>query len=350
MRIVSIDELTVDMKLARNIIDRDTGRVLLGVGVSDLVQYADRLRGVGINYIYVEDSVSAGIDLPQSVSEDLLQSAEQALDRVYETCAMLHRPEFLGTRQLVQELILEIAAKPEILINVYEMRCNGGDFLGHSINVAFLSLMLGKHLGYGNDSLKQLGMGALLHDIGVAGMSKSMLTKRGDLTVEEKLLYEQHSVLGYNRVKDSWEIAPASRGVILCHHERSDGSGYPNRLLKGDISDFSRIVGLADCFEELAGGHPFSKEMSIKDGLELLVVKAVDWFDADLVKEFVSWVPLYQSGTTVRLSNGSMAVVVAQNKGYPSRPILKVFQDASGKRIDPGLEVDLLKNNHLALQ
>ena len=79
-------------------------------------------------------------------------------------------------------------------------------------------------------------------------------------------------------------------------------------------------------------------------------MKAVDWFDADLVKEFVSWVPLYQSGTTVRLSNGSMAVVVAQNKGYPSRPILKVFQDASGKRIDPGLEVDLLKNNHLALQ
>jgi HD-GYP domain-containing protein (c-di-GMP phosphodiesterase class II) len=350
VRIVSIDELTEDMKLARHIIDRDTGRILLGVGVSDLVQYADRLRGNGITYIYVEDSVSAGIDIPQSVSEDLLQSAEQALDRVYETCAMLHRPDLLVTKQLVQELILEIVANPEILINVYEMRCNGGDFLGHSINVAFLSLMLGKQLGYGNDSLKQLGMGALLHDVGVTGMPKSLLTKRGELTVEEKLLYEQHSVLGYNRVKTSWEIAPASRAVILSHHERSDGSGYPNRLLKGDISDFSRIVGLADCFEELTGGHPFSRGMGVKDGLELLVVKAGDWFDTDLVKDFVSWVPLFQVGTTVRLSNGSMGVVVAQNKGYPARPVLRVFQDESGKRIDPGFEVDLLKNNHLVLQ
>lgn len=350
MRIVAVDELTEEMVLAREIINPDTGRVLLSSGAAGLRQYAGRLLKLGINYVYVEDTVAADIEIPVTVSEEIRLTAEQALDQVYEKCELDEHPDFLLVKQLVQELIEETLANREILVNVYEMRCNGGDFLGHSVNVAFLSLLMGSNLGYDADRMKKLGMGALLHDIGVAGMPQSLLMKKNSFSVEEKLLYEQHVVIGYHRVKENWEISPLSRGVVLCHHERSDGSGYPHRLMKGDIHEFSRIVGLVDCFEELTGGHPFSRQMNIQNAMELLNVKAEDWFDRELVKGFVSHIPLCQTGTTVHLSDGSAAVVVAQNKGFPARPVVRVFLDAAGKRVKAGEEIDLLKNNHLVIR
>lgn len=350
MRIVSVDELTAEMKLAREIIDPQSGRVLLSAGATRLNQFAGRLRSIGVSYLYVEDSIAADIQIPVSVSDEMRLSAEQSLEKVYEKYEVNQHPDYLMVKQTVQELIREVLSNPEILVNVYEMRNNGGYFLGHSVNVAFLSLVLGNHLGYDSDKMKKLGMGALLHDIGVAGMPKALLAKRSALTVEEKLLYEQHAVIGYNRVKDSWEISPYSRGVILCHHERADGSGYPHRLMKGDIHEFSRVVGLVDCFEELAGGHPFSQHMNIQDAVEMLSVKAEEWFDRDLVKTFISMVPICQTGTTVRLNDGRLGVVVSQNKGFPTRPVIRVFQDACGNRIEQAHEVDLMKNNHLLIQ
>lgn len=350
MRIVSLNELTVEMELDREIIDPGNGRVLLNAGVANLPQYAERLRSIGINYLYVRDALSADIVIPVTIKEAIRSSAEKALDKVYEKCEVDQQPEFLSVKNAVREIIQDVLANPDILINVYEMRWNGGDFISHSVNVAFLSLLVGRHLGYDADKMKKLGMGALLHDVGVAGMPKALLEKRGTFTLEEKLIYEQHSVIGYHRVKDSWEISSLSRGIILCHHERSDGSGYPRQLLKGYIHEFSRIVGLVDCFEELAGGHPFAQNMNIHNALEVLLVKADEWFSPDVVNSFISNIPICQVGTTVRLSNGSLALVVAQNKGFPTRPVVRLVEDSTGKRTSLQQDIDLLKNNHLVLQ
>jgi len=350
MRVVSVDELTEDMKLIREIIDRETGRILLGAGAGKLPQFTGRLKTMGINYLYVDDPIASDIEIPVDVSDEMRRSAIQSLDRIYALCELDFRPDYLVVKQTVQDLINEILSNPEILVNIYELRCNGDGFLGHSVNVAFLSLLLGSHLGYESETMKKLGMGALLHDIGVAGMPKALLRKRSALTAEEKLLYEQHAVIGYNMVKDSWEVSPLSRGVILNHHERSDGSGYPHRNFKGDISEFARVVGLADCLEELAGGHPFSQQMNIQEAMELLVMKSDIWFDHELVRDFVCLIPIFQTGATVHLNDGSQGVVVAQNKGFPTRPVVRIFQDSAGQRLDPATDVDLMKNNHLLLR
>ena len=350
MRIVSLNELKPEMELAREIMDPDNGRVLLNVGAVGLSQYAERLRGIGIHYLYVKDALSADIVIPVTIKEAIRSSAEKALDTVYEKCEVDQQPEFLSVKNAVKEIIQDVLSNPDILVNVYEMRWSGGDFISHSVNVAFLSLLVGRHLGYDDDKMKKLGMGALLHDVGVAGMPKAILEKRGAFTLEEKLIYEQHSVIGYHRAKDSWEISSLSRGIILCHHERSDGSGYPRQLLRGDIHEFSRIVGLVDCFEELAGGHPFSQNMNLHNALEVLLVKADEWFTGNVVHSFISNIPICQTGTTVRLSDGSLAVVVSQNKGFPTRPVVRITEDPTGKRVTMRQDVDLLKNNHLVLQ
>ena len=349
MRIVAVEELTADMELVREVLDPDTGRILLMKGARGLVHHADRLRGIGIHYLYVKDDIAGDVEIPAAIAEETRICAEQALDRIYEKCELDQRPDYQQIKQTVRILIGKILDNPDMLVNVYEMQCCGGDFLSHSVNVAFLSLLMGSRLEYDDEKMQKLGMGALLHDLGVAGMPSSLLKNREEFTVEEKLLYEQHAVIGYYRVKDSWEISPLSRGVLLCHHERSDGSGYPRRLLKGDIHEFSRIVGLVDCLEELAGGHPFSRRLSIQEALEILNSKAGDWFDRELVKLFVDCIPACPTGTTVLLNDGRKAVVVAQNKGFPLRPVVRIFEDAAGKRVAPGQEVDLLQANYLVI-
>ncbi len=349
MRIVDLDELTAEMELAREVMDPDTGRILLGSGATGLGHYAERLRGIGIHYLYVKDAVAADIEIPPTIAAEIRQSAEQALDKIYEKCELDMRPDFQEVRRTVKNLIRETLANREILVNMYELQCSGGDFLSHSVNVAFLSLLVGTHLDYDNDKMNKLGLGALLHDIGVAGMPRSLLTNRKGFSMEEKLLYEQHPVIGYYRVKDNWEVSPLSRGIILCHHERSDGSGYPRQLLRGDIHEFSRIVGMVDCVEELSGGHPFSQRLKIQEAVEILNGKADDWFDRNLSRVFISCIPACPIGATIRLNDGRAAIVVAQNKGFPTRPVVRIFEDAAGNRVTPGLEVNLLEANHLVI-
>ena len=350
MRIVTVDELTPEMILAREVIDRENGRILLAKGSLGLVNFRERLRKSNVQYLYVEDPVSADLPLDSMLREEIRSQAENSLQEIFGRLQTDQETEYHAALQITRQLIQETLSNRDILINVYELRSKGGDFLGHSVNVAFLSLLLGIHLLYSDRKLRELGIGALLHDIGVTGLPTDLVKKRDRLTFEESLIYEQHSVLGYQAVKESWEVSPLSRGVILSHHERSDGSGYPRRLLRGDIHEYARIVGLADCFEDLAGGHPLSQEMKIQEAVELLGVRADEWFETEMVRAFTRRIPVCPTGSTVKLSDGRLAIVVAQNPGFPTRPVLRVFQDQHGRKIEPGQEINLLEHNHLLVQ
>ena len=347
MRIVLLDELTEEMKLARDVIDADTGRVLLGIGGMNLPRHMERLQSNGIDYIYVQDDIATDIELPPLLREELRLRADGALAEIYAKLQLDQHPEYSSIMQTVRELLGEVLNIREILINVYELRQNGGNFIAHSVNVAVLSLLLGRTLGYDDDRLRKLGMGALLHDIGITRLPQAFQEKRGVLTESEQLVYQQHAVLGYTLVKENWAVPSLARGVILSHHERGDGSGYPRRLLQGDIHEFSRIVGLADWLEELTGGHPHAQKKSVQEAMEMLKIQGPAWFDAELVNILTSRIPPFQTGTTVCLDDGRRAVVVSQNKGFPTRPVIRIFQARNGQRIFPAEEINLLEANHL---
>lgn len=347
LRIVMLDELTEQMKLAREIMDPDSDRVLLGIGTVNLPRYAGRLQSNGVNYVYVQDDIGADLKLPAMMREELRAEADGALADIYAKLQMDQHPEYSSIMPTVKDLIDEVMNIEAFLIHVYELRQGGGNFIGHSVNVAVLSLLAGQVFGCNEEKLRKLGMGALLHDIGIAALPKALQTKREGLNAAEQLVYQQHTVLGYNMVKEHWAVASLARGVILSHHERGDGSGYPHRLLQGDIHDFTRIVGLVDWFEELTGGHPFSQKLSVQEAVEMLKTNGPSWYGADLTDILVSRLPVYQTGTTIRLSDGRRAVVISQNKGFPTRPLIRVFQARDGTRISPGEEIDLLEANHL---
>ena len=114
MRIVSLNELKPEMELAREIMDPDNGRVLLNVGAVGLSQYAERLRGIGIHYLYVKDALSADIVIPVTIKEAIRSSAEKALDTVYEKCEVDQQPEFLSVKNAVNKKYIIILHEPEV--------------------------------------------------------------------------------------------------------------------------------------------------------------------------------------------------------------------------------------------
>lgn len=349
LRIVLLNDLNEEMELAREIMDPDSGRILLGVGCTRLERFAERLKKAGIQYLYVEDPASQGITVPKMLREELRASMENALKSVYVKFQQNEKPDFSGIIHCVRDTVAEILRNKDIAVNVFEMRVAGGSIFSHAVNVAVLSIMLGKNLHFDEEKLRKLGVGAVLHDIGMARLPVAVVSGERQLTEHEKLLYKQHPLIGYHMIKDSWEVTASSKGAVLSHHERSDGTGYPRCILKDEIHEFGRIVGLADLFDALSGGHPTSLKWPVKDTVEYLTLQSEAFFDAELVKLLVSRTPLYPTGSMVQLTDGRKAVVCSQNEGFPSRPCVRIIQSGSGVTAGDIFEIDLLHNNHIAV-
>lgn len=349
LRIVLLEDVNDAMTLSRGIIDPENGRVLLGVGCGNLLRFSDRLKKAGVKYLYVEDEVSAGIEIPRTLRDDVRSSAEQALKSVFAKLQLKEQPDYIVLLNCVKEMVSEVLRIKDNMINAFELRIAGGTFIGHAVNVAILSLIIGKGLYFDEEKLRKLGLGAILHDIGMAGLPLA-LAKSDRMSETDRLMYEQHPMVGYHLVKDSWEVSASSRGAILSHHERSNGSGYPRCIPKEDIHEFSRIVGLADLLDELTGGHPFTQRWSIQDAVEYLTIQAEALFDPETVQVFVSRIPLYPTGATVRTSDGKNAVVCGQNAGFSSRPLVRMIPDSLDEKVNPGIEIDLLHNSHIQLE
>lgn len=139
----------------------------------------------------------------------------------------------------------------------------------HSIDVAMISLMIALKLEYPKKSLLELGTGALLHDVGKLLIPKSILQKTQPLNEVEKMILSQHCELGMDSITGC-SLPEASTDIILQHHERLDGSGYPNKLKSEHISEYAKIVMIADAFDAITAGRPYKKSKDSERALSIL--------------------------------------------------------------------------------
>ena len=158
-----------------------------------------------------------------------------------------------------------------------------------------------------------------------------------DYTKEAKEKYEEvknHPRYGYNMLRNNYEISSVARNAILSHHENEDGSGYPRGLTSEKIHLFAKIIHVADVYDALTTKRVYKDAMNPADALEYLMGNAERMFDKDLVATFLEYVAPYPLGVQVELSTGQKAIVVKNNRGLLSRPVV---------RLDSGTRVDLLE-------
>lgn len=208
----------------------------------------------------------------------------------------------------------------------------------HCVNVAVLSVMTGVAMGLDNDSLLELGQGALLHDIGKTMVDPRIIKGSHRLSDEEFKEVRRHPKYGYDMLARCGAVSENVRLAVLHHHEKEDGTGYPSRLSGSRIPLYAKIIHVADVYDALVSARSYKKRMNPADALENLMAGAGTDFDTACVDALRSSVALYPVGTKVRLSNGSEAYVKENHKGYPSRPLLSS---------QTGIPIDLLRRDRL---
>jgi len=211
----------------------------------------------------------------------------------------------------------------------------------HSVNVAILCLAFGKHLGLEGEALRRIGVGGLLHDVGKVRTCEEIVRKPGALTDDEMKIMQRHPELGA-------EIAAAMRGVdretgeiILHHHIRHDGTGYPVLSAGASVHPHGQIVALADCYDALTTTRTYQKSRHPSEAVRLVRRMAGKAYASEMVGSFAEMMGTYPVGELVRLASNELAVVTTLNHVDATSPKVRIVTDRDGHMLETPADVDL---------
>ncbi|WZL72104.1 HD-GYP domain-containing protein [Clostridiaceae bacterium 35-E11] len=337
---LNVEFLKSGMMLAKSIVSSD-GQVLLQEGVRLKENYIAKLIELGISEIYIDIDEVTNVAIQDVIQEQTRITAQNIMRQTMNAVYMgehLHAQRIL---QLVSNILDDLLSNKDIMVNLSDIKAVDDYTFSHSVNVCVLSLITGIAMNYNKTQLKDLGVGAILHDIGKVAIPQEILNKPGSLTNEEYYIIQKHTELGYEILKDYAEIHSTSAIVALTHHERYDGKGYPFGKKAKEIHEFSRIVNIADVYDALTSDRVYKKKILPHQAVEYLTAMGNHQFDYDMVKKFILHVACYPVGTVVFLSTGVKAVVVEVHRNYPNRPKVRCLWDRDGNAYKQNLEIDL---------
>ncbi|MDC9510183.1 HD-GYP domain-containing protein [Pseudoalteromonas sp. Angola-4] len=205
----------------------------------------------------------------------------------------------------------------------------------HMINCAIFTAVFAKYLGYKEEAVQQLAMGALLHDLGQAKLPQGIISRPSKLTSSEMDIIKRHVAQGLGLVKGEKGITPLILDMIVNHHERLDGSGYPRGITAEKLSRPARIMAIVDVYDALTGDRPHQEGDEPINALRYLLANK-ELFDAELVQHFIKCLGVHPVGTIVKLTNERLALVLEGNKSNPIKPKVKLFYNAKhGHHVTP---------------
>ncbi|MCR4955567.1 MAG: HD-GYP domain-containing protein, partial [Lachnospiraceae bacterium] len=211
----------------------------------------------------------------------------------------------------------------------------------HSVNVAVMATMFGMSLGYDPRKLNNLGVGGLLHDIGKSRVPIEIIGKSGKLDEEEILEVRKHPQHGWD-ILDKDVLIPATvKAIALQHHENWDGSGYPRGIREYEVYELAAIVHICDVFDALISKRTYKDSFSFTDSINYMKSQSGKMFSPYFLKYFFRNVPIFHTGTDVRLSNGEKAIIVSNNSGDMTRPVVRLYKDMSEINLcyEKGIEI-----------
>ena len=225
----------------------------------------------------------------------------------------------------------------------------GGEIHGYElakslVNTAILSALIAEELKFSHHKVQQVVTGALLHDVGMLKLPKEIVDKKGGLSSAELQRIQSHPLYTYKIVNKEL-LYPEDVGlIVLQHHERWDGEGYPRRISGASIDLGARIVSVADAFEAMVSQKPYRNSMMGYQAMKNLLSDNLRRFDPDVIKAFIQTMGIYPIGSIILLNNGALARVIEVEATAPLRPKIRILIDEFGKvyKQDEGDIIDLL--------
>ena len=254
--------------------------------------------------------------------KQLHESTCDYVDGIFKTLNKGGKLDIDSVKIVVSELVETIITNPDTMIWLSHLKDKDEYTAIHSVNVCILSLTFGRMIGLSESELNILGLGALLFDIGKSKIPGDILKKTDSLSENEYLLVKAHAFLGYAILDENKNIPLETLEIILNHHERLDGSGYPNCRRAEEISKLTRIVSIVDAFDAMTSDRCYKDAFQPQHALNEIYNMAPDKFDQDLVEGFIKCIGIYPVGSIVELNTGHTGVVVKLNEMNRLKPIV----------------------------
>ncbi|MFU8789454.1 MAG: HD-GYP domain-containing protein [Methylobacter sp.] len=244
-------------------------------------------------------------------------------------------------RDVVQDLTINVIKDSQAMIGLIQLKDKNDTLARKSVNVCILALAFGKHIGIPKNKMHVLGLGALLHDIGMVKIPGRILLKKQPLTPSERAIMEKHTEYGLAVLAKTPEIDVDVLKIVHSHHERIDGKGYPQGLQGKEIGLLVRMVTIASVYEALTRERFYTETLSSVAALQYLYQSRKTLFDAPLIEKFIQALGIYPVGCVVELSTGELGIVVHVNGQNRLHPVLRIVSDAQKQLLSQGHVIDL---------
>jgi putative nucleotidyltransferase with HDIG domain len=295
-----------------------------------------------------EPPASAAAEIVSALETELPKAAKaygKALDTskaLIAACYMNKRIEVSEVQENVDELVESVSRNQDALSALIKLRRFDDYTYTHCLNVSVLSISTGKALGLSQEDLRILGMGTMFHDLGKTRVPSYILNKPGKLTDDEFVIMKSHAALSEEIIREQkLDVDERAIQVARFHHERLDGSGYPDHLKGDEIPRLATICGLSDVYDALTSDRVYHKGMLPHDALKFIYGLRGTHFEPTWVDRFVQSVGIYPPGSVVAMNSGHIAVVIEVVHTSLLNPIVKIVADPKGQILPRPKLVDL---------
>jgi putative nucleotidyltransferase with HDIG domain len=272
------------------------------------------------------------LTIAKEVHKEILETTKNVLSSV----RMGKQFSIKAIESTAIQMVESVLRNPDALVSLSQIKGYDEYTFIHSVNVAILLTSFAHAMSYSPDQLLKVGVGGILHDIGKMRIPDRVLNKKGKFTDDEFQLMQKHPAYGIQIVKDLQSISELSKTVILQHHERFNGSGYPHKLSGNDISEMGMMAAVADVYDAMTTDRVYRTAWTPHNALALIFKGSESDYSRKIVELFTKNLGIYPVGSFVRLTTGEMGVVVRVDKGNLLTPDVLLLFGMDKKRVkDP---------------
>ena len=345
MKLCKVLDLREGDILAKDVMTDDY-RVLYGEGTVLNSESISRLINYNIGEVSIKQEVN--VEEVAILKEEVQEEFHKKLQSILEKHTYSNSAELSQLAQTADNIIGNILQEEEVAEKIYDIRERSADVYEHSISVCSIATIIALKMNIHEKAVHDIGVACLLHELGLRYLTIDYenvdLSEMSEIDLAE---YHKHPVYGYSALQNESWLSEEAKQIILYHHEKLDGSGYP--LKATDIPMYCKIVQVCDAFDEMICGIG-CKRTKVYEALEYLKICKGTQFDEEVVKCFMELIAVYPVGSYIKTNEGETAVVLRQNREFPDRPVIRIIKDKAGNPVKTIIIKDLVKITTLFIE